>query len=155
MQMATYSTTENSEVFLPFSRQSHGILTIFKLQQALQTAAIELKLARSIHDVETISKDEAIRKLRLQILLLEDENQELHEQLMSEEEHAEQLEQDLEDALARSDELEEAAQRATNDLRSKARELDIKRVSSLYKSRTVYSLTQHPDRAIVSESRLH
>jgi len=108
--------------------QSHRILTVLKLQQALQTATIELKLARSIHDVETVSKDEVMRKLRLQILLLEDENQDLHEQLLSEEEHADQLEQDLEDALARSDGLEEEAQRATNELRSKARELDIKRV---------------------------
>ncbi|KAF1985795.1 hypothetical protein K402DRAFT_404918 [Aulographum hederae CBS 113979] len=95
-----------------------------ELQQALQSAALELKLARSIHDVENVAKDEDMRKLRVQILLLEDENQELHDQLVIEEERNETIEQDLEEAVARAEELDNEAQTATNGWRAQSREYE-------------------------------
>jgi len=99
-----------------------------KLQQALQTATFELNYERSSRIVENVAKDEDIRKLKFQILLLEDENDELHEQLTQEEDRADGLEHDVEDAAARSEELEVELQNVSNELRIKLRETDTLKV---------------------------
>lgn len=99
-----------------------------QLQRALQTTTLELNLARSTHSVEIVSKDEDIRKLRFQLLLLEDENDGLHEQLQAEDVRMEELEQSLDDALARSEQKEAELQTVFNELRMKTREMEITKV---------------------------
>ena len=99
-------------------------LRFLQFQQQLQTLTFELNHERSIRSVEAVSKDEDIRKLRLQLLLLEDENEELHNQLVSEEERSDNLEQDRDDALLRVGELGTELQEATNDIRLQTRELE-------------------------------
>src|SRR4051812_33372446 len=101
-----------------------------QLQQALRTATLELNLERSTRAVETVKKDEDIRKLRLQLVLLEDENEELNTQLIQEEEHTDTLQQDLDDALARSTRLEDEISNLTNELRIKTREVETMKVIS-------------------------
>jgi bacterioferritin (cytochrome b1) len=74
--------------------------------------------------VESIVKDEDIRKLKCRILLLQDENDCLNEQLANEEEHADELLQRLELLEGEVEELEVANTTLENDLRIKTREYE-------------------------------
>ena len=94
----------------------------------LQTVNFELNYERSSRAVECIIKGEDIRKLKYQLLLLEDENEDIIEQLDNEEAHAQNLEQDLENALARCEELDNEVQRLNEELRVKLRESSTMRV---------------------------
>lgn len=95
-----------------------------QLTTALQTANYELSYERSIRALQAVSKDEDIRKLRLQLLLLEDENEELHEQLGSEEAKSGNLESDLDEALVALEQAETEAREVGQELRVQLRELD-------------------------------
>ncbi|KAJ9667828.1 hypothetical protein H2201_002014 [Coniosporium apollinis] len=95
-----------------------------ELQLALQTAAAELNYERSKHNVESVAKEEDIRKLRFQLLLLEDENDELHAQLGEEEAHADGLQLNLDETLGALEEVKAEKQRVVSELRMRARELD-------------------------------
>ena len=85
---------------------------------------------RSSRQVDAVIRDEDVRKLKFQLVLLEDENDVLEEQLTQAEESADGMEGELGAALARQEELEGEVQTATNDLRSKLRESDAMRVRS-------------------------
>jgi Skp family chaperone for outer membrane proteins len=74
--------------------------------------------------VESITREEDVRTLKCQIFLLQDEFDALNEQLANEEENVDDLEQRLVDAECRADELNDEAQRLSNDLKIKARELE-------------------------------
>jgi len=78
-----------------------------------------LNLERSKNSVEVVAKDEDIRKLRFQLLLQEDENDELHGQLTEEEARSDGLEQALDEALAQ---LEQVRTDKENEMRTHARE---------------------------------
>jgi chromosome segregation ATPase len=95
---------------------------------ALQTTNFELNYERSSRAVESVVKDEDIRKLKYQVLGLEDENEELIEQLDKEEVHVQNLERDLECALARYEELDNEIQRLNEELRVRLRESSTMRV---------------------------
>ena len=99
-----------------------------QLQIALQTANFELNYERSSRAVECVIKDEDIRKLKYQVLLLEDQNEELVEQLDKEEALAHTLEQDLEDALVRCEKLDNEVLRLNEELRVRLRESSTMRV---------------------------
>lgn len=94
------------------------------MQQALRTAECELELERSQRIVESVNKDEEIRKLRFQILLLEDENDDLQDQLQEEEQRSDKLETTLDDALAQLRKRDADIQRISNQLRMKMREAE-------------------------------
>lgn len=102
---------------------------IVQYKHATQTLTFELNYERSARAVECVSKDEDIRRLRFQLLLLEDENDELNNQLAEEEARVEDLEQSVIDALSQLDRSESNAQRLNNELRLKARDLDNMKVS--------------------------
>ncbi|GME36044.1 Viral a-type inclusion protein [Neofusicoccum parvum] len=104
--------------------ESHEESDAVELQQALRTAECELELERSQRIVESVGKDEEVRKLRFQVLLLEDENDELQDQLQEEEQRSDKLETALDDALAQLRETEAATQRLSNELRMKTREAE-------------------------------
>ncbi len=105
-----------------------GELICAQLKQALHSAKIEAQLERSLHAVDTATQDENNRKLRLQMMLLEDENEDLHDQLLQEEDWARRLEQGQDDALSRVYELESEGERLANELSRATRELDMTKV---------------------------
>lgn len=69
-------------------------------------------------------KDEASRRLRLQILLLENENDDMHAQLAAGEDRIDGLEEDNEDLQARLDQAEEDAKKLEAEMRVQTRELN-------------------------------
>jgi TolA-binding protein len=83
-----------------------------------------LNYERSARIVEGVTKDEAIRQLKVRIHVIEDEVEELNEQLAKEEERSDGLVQDLEEAVAKFDELDGENQTLSNELRVKSRELE-------------------------------
>jgi hypothetical protein len=124
--------TEILEVFHPAINISFNTTSTNprkQLQQAIHTTQFELNYERSVRIVEGVTKDEEIRKLRLRIHIIEDEVEELNEQLAKEEERSDGLIQDLEEAILRSDELDEENQGLSNELRVKSRELENAKVS--------------------------
>ena len=82
-----------------------------------------MKLERSKNSVEIVAKDEDIRKLRLQLLLREDENDELHGQLIEEEARSDGLEQALDEALAQLEQARTDKEALQNEMRTHTREL--------------------------------
>ena len=110
-----------------------GVLALtlaIQLQQSIQTASHELAYERSSREVAAAIRDEDVRKLKFQLIVLEDENDVLDEQLSRAEENAEALENDLGEALARQGELESEFQTMANELRTKLREAESMRVGS-------------------------
>ncbi|KAF2457476.1 hypothetical protein BDY21DRAFT_27031 [Lineolata rhizophorae] len=104
--------------------EPHGTDDPTELELALRTANQEVAFARSKHTLTIVAKDEDIRKLRVQILLLEDENDELHNQLTEEEEHADAMERNYGDVVARLEDSNAEIERLENELRGKTRELN-------------------------------
>ncbi len=83
----------------------------------------------TLRNAELIIKDEGARRLRLRILMLENENDDLHEQLALGDDHInalEQEEEELQTALARS---KEDSCRQEAQLRVHVRELNNLKVS--------------------------
>ncbi|KAK0645041.1 Myosin heavy chain [Lasiodiplodia hormozganensis] len=104
--------------------EAHAESDAKELHQALRTAECELELERSQRIVESVNRDEEIRKLRFQVLLLEDENDDLQDQLQEEDQRCGKLETALDDALARLRERDADLQRVSNELRMKMREAE-------------------------------
>jgi hypothetical protein len=75
-------------------------------EQSLLTSALELKYERSMHLVETVSKDEDIRNLRFDMHILQDDNDELRSLLAQEEERSDTFEKLVNANLQRAEEAE-------------------------------------------------
>jgi hypothetical protein len=88
-----------------------------------QSYSLEQAYQESIRNSDLIIKDEAARRLRLRILLLEDENDELHEQLAIEDNRTDELEQECSELRKQLEEAEIETQRRETELRTRAREL--------------------------------
>lgn len=101
-----------------------------QLHQAAKTASLEQAYQRSLHDFDSIVAEEDARRLRLRILLLEDENDDLHEQLAEEDERAESLEREAQELQDRLVDSEEECQRALANLRVQARDVDTLKVGA-------------------------
>ncbi|KAF2755798.1 hypothetical protein EJ05DRAFT_478758 [Pseudovirgaria hyperparasitica] len=108
----------------PNKGERESPLEVNELRRSLQTTKFELDYERSARVVEIVAKDEELRKLRVHLQLLEDENDELHEQLGDEEGRAEDLEAKIDDTHALLEEAELAKVNLTNELRLKERELN-------------------------------
>lgn len=94
-----------------------------RLQDVSKTYSLELAYQETIRKSDFIIQDEAARRLRLQILLLEDENDELHEQLAIEDDRLDELEQDCAELQRQVEQAEVTSHRYEKELRMKAREL--------------------------------
>jgi hypothetical protein len=94
-----------------------------QLKHSLRNATLELNLERSKHSVETVVKDEEIRKLRVTQCLLQDDNNDLHEQLADEQARSDELENALDEALHQLDEAMANSEAAQNQIRTQAREI--------------------------------
>ena len=85
---------------------------------------LEMKYQATLRNSELIIKDEGSRRLRLRILLLENENDELHEQLALDDDRIDALEQEGEDLRAQLERALEEASRHESASRVQARELN-------------------------------
>ncbi|KAF2012305.1 hypothetical protein BU24DRAFT_375982 [Aaosphaeria arxii CBS 175.79] len=105
------------------SMESEDVYDIQDLKHALRTANLELALERSRHAVETVAKDEELRKLRVDKCLLHDRVDEISEELGDAEAESEGLEFALDDALQNVDQLKADAEIAKNQIRTQSREI--------------------------------
>lgn len=93
------------------------------LRHSLRTANLELSLSQSKQAIESIVKDEEIRKLRLSQCLLQDQVNELHEQLDEEQARSDGLEDQLDQASLSLDQYKADTESAQQQIRTQAREL--------------------------------
>lgn len=94
------------------------------MQDLSKTYSLELAYQETVRKSDFIIQDEAARRLRLRILLLEDENDELREQLAIEDDRLDELEQDCAELQRQVEQAETASHRYETELRMKARELN-------------------------------
>lgn len=94
------------------------------MQESVETCKLEIAYEKACRQVELACESENARRLRLQTLLLEDENDELHNQLAEGDERIDELErcvtdiqEDLEAAVGDSDAVQ-------GELRVKNREIE-------------------------------
>lgn len=92
-------------------------------EHALHSAALELKYTHSTHLVDIIAKDEDIRRLRFDIHILEDDNEELRELLQQEEDRSDAFEKMVNENLARAEEAEGQLAEVEVDLRQRVQEM--------------------------------
>ena len=83
----------------------------------------------TLRNVELIIKDEGARRLRLRILMLENENDDLHEQLALGDDRIDVLEQENQEIRSQLDRAQEDVLRQENELRTQSRELNNLKVS--------------------------
>lgn len=101
------------------SYMSHG-----EIAQSIKTAQLELAYERALRDAERIYEEERIRAFRVQVLLLEHENDELAEKAEKGEDDQQQLEDINEELRAHLTEVEAELQQTQMDLKARMRELD-------------------------------
>jgi chromosome segregation ATPase len=70
-----------------------------------------------------VAKDEELRKLRVNQCLLQDENNELHEQLEEEQARADELEEALDEMMMQLDQHKAEAELVQNQFRTQSREV--------------------------------
>jgi predicted nucleic acid-binding Zn-ribbon protein len=85
---------------------------------------LELEYEESIRKTDCIIKDEETRRLRLKILLLEDENNNLHNQLAFEDDRVDGLECEIVDLQKKLEETDAESHRYQGEIWSQARELN-------------------------------
>jgi hypothetical protein len=83
----------------------------------------------SLRNADLIVKDEGARRLRLRVLMLENENDDLHEQLALGDDRIELLEQEGDELRSYLESAQEDASRFENELRVQTRELNNVKVS--------------------------
>ncbi|KAK8163624.1 hypothetical protein IWX90DRAFT_234555 [Phyllosticta citrichinensis] len=109
---------------MPPKPEAQGLAEVTELLQQLHTAECELNLARSQAQFDSVAKDESIRELKFCMMLLEDENEQLHNDLDERDTKYEELEGKLDDAFAQVAEKDAEVQRSSHDLRIKTREFE-------------------------------
>ena len=82
-----------------------------------------------MRSIDCISRDEDIRKLRFQLILLEDENEELQDSLAHEEESSDDLSRKLDASNVKYENLNAEFRNSVNELKLRNRELDNMKVT--------------------------
>lgn len=77
----------------------------------------------TLRNADIIIKDESARRLRLRILLLENENDDLHEQLALADDRIDGLERDGDEVRAQLEGAQEDSNQHETELRNQSREL--------------------------------
>jgi chromosome segregation ATPase len=112
------------------------------LQKRLtQSQCLELAYQDALRSADLIIKDESARRLRLRILLLENENDNLHEQLGLSDDRIDGLEQEGEELRAQLESTQEALHQQQNELWAQTRELSNVKVPALSSCRWLFLLT--------------
>jgi chromosome segregation ATPase len=97
----------------------------------MKSHCLEMAYQESLQNAELIVKDETSRRLRLRIILLENENDEMHLQLASGEDRIDGLEEENEDLRAQLDHAREDVNRLESELRVQGRDLKNVKVNHL------------------------
>ena len=98
------------------------------MQLSLETSAIEVAYSKACRQVEIVCESENSRKLRLQTLLLEYENEELHTQLAQADERVDELERYIIDLEEHMEDVLEKVDLVQGDLRIRNREIEALKV---------------------------
>ena len=98
------------------------------MQEVLQTHAHELSYEKCIFHTNLLYQEEKLRQLRLSILLLEDDKDGLHAQLLQSNLRIDELMSQAEDVRYDYGMVSEEAERLLSDLRLKNREIENLRV---------------------------
>ncbi|KAI9764387.1 MAG: hypothetical protein M1835_007594 [Candelina submexicana] len=98
---------------------------ISQLQQSLKSKAFELAYEQSVQRVDISYEQEKARQLRVRIQLLEDENDDLHDQLTQDDDRIDKLEGSVKEGRESLGEIENHLQCAQGELRAKSRELEV------------------------------
>lgn len=98
-------------------------------QQPSKSHELESLYQQTLHGTELIVKDEDSRRLRLQILLMEEDMAEMNEQLSGDDERINDLEQEREELKTQLEQGEEEARRMDGSLRTTVREVTGLKVS--------------------------
>ncbi len=99
-------------------------MTTAEISQALKTAHLEQVYQRTLQQSERIYEEERARALRVQLLMLEDENDDLQDRLAESEAQIEKLEDGQDDLRESLIQTEAGLQRAQIDLKSRLRDID-------------------------------
>ena len=90
--------------------------------------SLEAAYEKCNHATNLVVEEEKARLLRLQVVLLEDENDELNEQLLREDDRIERLESAAQDMQQRLDGAEKDNEHLRGQLRAKTRDVDFLKV---------------------------
>ncbi|KIV95097.1 hypothetical protein PV10_02789 [Exophiala mesophila] len=99
-------------------------MSTMEVAQSLKTAHLELVYERALRQAERIYEEERVRALRVQLLLLEDENEELQEHAMKQEDQQVFLEETNEELLDSVAAAETELLQSQMDLKARERDLD-------------------------------
>ena len=99
-------------------------MTSTEIAQSLKTAQLEQTYQRALQQSERIYEEERARALRVQLLLLEDENDDLQERLAESEVRIEKLEDGRDHLQENLVQTEADLQRAQIDLKNRLRDID-------------------------------
>ncbi|KAI9787544.1 MAG: hypothetical protein M1839_000074 [Geoglossum umbratile] len=99
-------------------------LDIYNGTAQLRSKSLELIYVQCARKNDLLFQEEEARQLRLRILLLEDENDDLHDQLAQEDDRIDLLEKEKEELQERANEALRDLQVAQAEVRAKGRELD-------------------------------
>ncbi|KAL8703277.1 MAG: hypothetical protein Q9201_003540 [Fulgogasparrea decipioides] len=99
-------------------------MDINELQEALDTCALDLAYEKCLHQHEILQEDERFRKLRIQLLILGDENDHLHTQAADTDDYIQRLEHGQNAVRGRVQKLEASLESAQGELRIKSREIE-------------------------------
>ena len=112
---------------MPQTRFIHGVMAPSAMLAVSddheQTSALELKYERSVHVVEMIARDENMRRLRFEKHVLEDDNIELRELLLTEQDRSDKLEAIMNTHLERAEVAEAGLQSLETTLQAQAQEI--------------------------------
>ena len=96
-----------------------------------RTQSLEIAFQEALRNTDSIVRDEDSRRLRLRIVMLENENNDLHEQLALGDDRIDLLEQECEDTRLRLDQALEDAARRESEGRLLTRDLNNVKVCQL------------------------
>ena len=101
---------------------------IEQVQQIFSCCALELAYEKSLKQSEALYEEEKARRLRAQILLLEHNNDSLHEHLIQYEERIDELTEVGEDLKSQLMRAHNSLDNSHSDLRLKSREIETLKV---------------------------
>lgn len=101
-----------------------SFMSTAEIAQSMQSTQLELAYERALRQAERIYEQERVRALRVQLLLLEDENDDLQEEAAENEDEQHHLEASNEELRAQVAEVEADLQQAQRDLKAQTRDLD-------------------------------
>ncbi|KAL8733176.1 MAG: hypothetical protein Q9181_003689 [Wetmoreana brouardii] len=99
-------------------------MDIDELHEALDTCALDSAYEKCLHQHETVQGDERFRRLRIQLLVLEDENDHLHTQVADADDYIQRLEHGQNYVRGCVQKLGASLESAQGELRIKSREIE-------------------------------